>query len=140
MGEPIDAVAHHEAHGTGVVIGPDRFGAELALGLVEPVADFVQRLVPRHSREPAGAFRPGAAQRMRQPFRVVDALGVARHLGADDTRGIGLQFGAAHPPDALAANHFDIKRAGRGTIMRTGGVANIDLGIDLGVLVHGRNW
>ena len=33
MGEPIDAVAHHEAHRAGVVIGPYQFGAELALGL-----------------------------------------------------------------------------------------------------------
>ena len=99
MRKAVDAVAHHQPHGAGIVIGPDRFGAELALGGVEAIGDFVERLVPGNPRELPGALRPGAAQRMHQPVRMMDALGIARDLGADDAGGIGLQLGAAHPAD-----------------------------------------
>jgi hypothetical protein len=46
MRKAIDAIAHHEAHGAGIIIRPHRLGAELALGLIEPRRDFVQRVVP----------------------------------------------------------------------------------------------
>ena len=42
---------------------------------------------------------------------MVDALGVARDLGADDAGGVALLFGAAHAPDALAVDHLDVERA-----------------------------
>ena len=103
MRKAVDAVAHHQAHRAGVVIGPDRLRAELALGRVEAIGDLVQRLVPRNPRELPGAFRAGAAQRMHQPIRMMDALGVARDLGADHAGGIGLQLGAAHPADGGAS-------------------------------------
>jgi hypothetical protein len=46
MREAVDAVAHHEAHGAGIIIRPDGLRAELAFGLIEPIGDLVQRLVP----------------------------------------------------------------------------------------------
>lgn len=134
MGQAVDAVTHHQPHGAGVIIRPDRLGAEFALGLIEPRGDLVQRLVPGDPRELAGTFRPGAAHRVEQPVRMMDTFGVARDLGADDTGGIGLQLGPADPADALALDHLDVERAGRRTVMRTGGVADVDLG----VLVHAR--
>ena len=134
MGKAVDAVAHHQAHGAGVVIGPDRLGAEFALGRVEPRGDLVQRIVPRNPRELAGAFRAGAAQRMRQPIRMMNALGVARDLGANDAGGIGLQPGAAHPADRGTIDHLDIERAGRRAIVRTGGMPDVDSWL----LVHAR--
>ena len=100
MRQAIDAVAHHEPHGAGVVIGPDRLRAEFALGRIEALGDLVQRLVPGNPRELAGALRPGPAQRMHQPVGMMDALGVARDLGADDAGRVGLQLRAAHPADA----------------------------------------
>ena len=63
---------------------------------------------------------------------MMDALGVARDLGADDARGVGLLLGTPHPADAAAFDHLDVERAGRRAIVRTGGMADIDLG----VLVH----
>ena len=42
---------------------------------------------------------------------MMDALGVARDLGADNTRGVALIFRAAHAPDALAVDHLDVERA-----------------------------
>ena len=132
MRKAIDAVAHHESHRAGVVIGPDGLRAEFALGLVETRGDFVQRLVPGNPRELARTLRTGAAHRMEQPVGVMNALGVARDLGADHAGGIGLQLGAADPADRAAVDHLDVERAGRRTIVRTGGVTDIDLGM----LVH----
>src|SRR5437588_6736644 len=51
MRKAIDAVAHHEAHGAGVIVGPDRLSAEFAFGRVEAIAYFVQGLVPGNPRE-----------------------------------------------------------------------------------------
>src|SRR5437867_495314 len=64
MREAIDAVAHNEPHGAGVVIGPDRLRAEFALGLVEARGDLIERIIPGNPRELAGAFGSGAAHWM----------------------------------------------------------------------------
>ena len=124
IGETIDAVAHHDAHRAGVVIRPDGFGAEFALGLVEARGDLVQRLVPGDARILAGALRPGAAHRMGHPLGMMDALGIARDLGADDTGRIGLLLGTSDTTNRLAADHLDVERAGRRAIVRTGGMAD----------------
>jgi hypothetical protein len=42
---------------------------------------------------------------------MMDALGVACDLGADDARGVALLFSAAHAPDPLAVDHLDVERA-----------------------------
>ena len=120
------------AHGAGVVIRPHRFRAEFALRRIETRGDFVERFVPGDARELTGALRPGPAHRIEQPVGMMDALGIARDLGADDAGGVGLLLGTAHPADAAAVDHLDVERAGRWAIVRTGGMADIDLG----VLVH----
>jgi hypothetical protein len=112
MREAIDAVAHHQAHGAGIVIGPDRLGAEIALCGIEAHGDLVERLVPGDARELAGAFRPRAAHRIEQPVRMMDALGVTRDLGADNAGCVGLHLGAAHAADRAAVDHLDIERTG----------------------------
>src|ERR1700761_6431290 len=63
---------------------------------------------------------------------MMDALRIARDLGADYAGGIGLEFGTAHPADGLAVDHLDIERAGRRAVVRTGGMPDVDLG----ALVH----
>ncbi len=72
---------------------------------------------------------------MGQPLRMMDALGIARDLGADDARRIGLQLGTAHTADVMSIDHLDIERAGRRTVVRTGGMADRELS----VLVHDEN-
>ena len=132
MRQAVDAVAHHQPHGAGVVIRPNRFSSELALGGIEATGDLVERFVPGDPRELAGTLRPGTAQRMQQPVRVMDPLGVTGDLGADDAGGVGLQLGAAHPADGGTVDHLDVECAGRRAIMRTGRMPDIDLGL----LVH----
>src|SRR2546423_10740761 len=61
MRKAVDAVSHHDAHGAGVVVGPDRLSAEFAFGRVEAIAYFVQGLVPGNPRELSGALGAGAA-------------------------------------------------------------------------------
>ena len=76
-----------------------------ALGGIEAFGDFVECLVPGDPRELAGALWPGAALRIHQPVRVVDALGITGDLGADDAGGIALQLGAADPADRGTIDH-----------------------------------
>jgi hypothetical protein len=70
---------------------------------------------------------------MHQAVRVMNALGIARDLGADHARGVALQLGTSHSPDGFAFDHLDIEGAGGRAVMRTGGMPDVDLG----VLVHG---
>src|SRR5215207_4306217 len=132
MRKAIDAVAHHEPHGAGVIIRPYGFGAEFTLRLIETRGDFIERFIPGNPRELARTLWSGTAHRMEQPVRVMNALGVARDLRAYHAGGIGLQLGAADATDRAAVDYLDVERAGRRTIVRTGGVADIDLGM----LVH----
>ena len=126
VAQPMDAVALHETHGAGVVVRPDRLRAISRFGHEELLADDVERVVPRYRLERAGALRPGPAQRPRQPVGMVDALGVARDLGADHARGVGVVRRAAHPADGAVVEHLDLERAGRRAIMRTGRMADPD--------------
>ena len=68
----------------------------------------------------AGAFRPDAAQRMHQPVGMMRALGVARDLGADHARRIGIVRGAADAADGVRVENFHLERAGRRAIVRAG--------------------
>jgi hypothetical protein len=63
---------------------------------------------------------------------MMDALGIACDLGADHAGRIALQLGTTHPADRGIIDYLDIEGAGRRTIVRTGGMPDIDLG----VLVH----
>ena len=63
---------------------------------------------------------------------MMNALGITRDLGADYAGSIGLLLGTAHPADGGIIDHLDIEPARRWTIVRTGGMPDIDLG----VLVH----
>src|SRR5262249_45494877 len=62
-------------------------------------------------------------------LRMMNAFRIARDLGADDAGRVGLLLGAADPADALATDHLDIEGTGRRAIVRTGGVADLDLGV-----------
>ena len=50
---------------------------------------------------------------------MMDALGVAGDLGADDARRVALVRRAVHAADALAVDHLDVERANRRAIVRT---------------------
>src|SRR4051794_37904314 len=132
MGKAIDAIAHHQAHGSGIVIRPNGFGTERTFRFIEPIADLVERLIPGDSGELAGALWPVAAHRVHQPVRVMDALGITSDLGADDARSIALQIGTTHAADAASFDHFDVERTCRWAIVRTGGIADLKLGM----LIH----
>ncbi len=114
VAQPVDAVAHHEAHGAGIVIRPHPFRAVAPLGLEEFLGDEIERVVPGDLPERALAFRADALQRMLEPVLVMHALGVARDLGADDAGGVVVVLGAAHAADGALVEQFDLERAGRG--------------------------
>jgi hypothetical protein len=121
MPQPVDAVALHEAHGAGEIIWPHRGRAMRDCGVGERCGDAVERLIPANSSKIPAALGAGAQQRMGQPVRVMDAIGVAGDLRADHPLGIGVGAGAAHGADALPVDHLHLERAGRWTVMRTDG-------------------
>ena len=63
MAQPVDAVALHQPHRAGVVVGPDRLAAVLARLGDELLGDDVERVGPRDLGELAASpwGRPGAA-------------------------------------------------------------------------------
>ena len=132
VAQPVDAVALHEPHRTGVEIGPDRLAAPFVGHGLEPVRDLVQRLVPadRGERPDPRSFRTGAAQRARQPGRMVHALGIAGNLGADHARRVGVALRAVHPADGARVQPFDVQRAGARAVVRTGRRNDLGRGIE----------
>ncbi len=46
VAQPVDAVAHHQTHGAGIIIRPHRLGAVPLLGLQKLLGDQIERVVP----------------------------------------------------------------------------------------------
>ena len=131
VAQPVDAVAHDEAHGAGIVVGPHGLGAVAALGRQQGLRGEVEGIVPGDALELARALRPLAPQRMHEPVGVMHALGIARDLGADDARRIAVVLRPVHAAYPAVGQQLDVERAGRGAIVRTDGVADLDLGVDI---------
>jgi hypothetical protein len=121
VAQAVDAVAHDEAHRARIVIGPDGLRAVLVLDRQEAACDLVERLVPGNPLELARSLGPDSAQGMQQPVGMVDALGIARDLGADHPIRIALALAAAYPPDAAPIDDFDLQRTGGGAVMGANG-------------------
>ena len=121
VAEPIDAVALHQAHGAGVVVGPDRLKAVRLRRADERVGDQVERIVPADGAEGAVALLAGALQRLREAPRVMHALGVARDLGADDARSVVVLPRAPDGTDPVRCQPLDLQRAGRRAVVGAGG-------------------
>ncbi|ESZ36215.1 hypothetical protein X733_05615 [Mesorhizobium sp. L2C067A000] len=133
MAQPVDAVALHQPHRAGIEIRPDGLGAVFFFGRDEFLGDDVECRFPAGFFPDAVALGAGANKRLQQSVRMMDTIGIARDLGADHTSRIGVGLGAMDAADAVAIEQLDLERAGRRAIMRTGGVADAELG----VLVHG---
>src|SRR6185312_8609791 len=122
------AVALHQPHRTGVEIGPDCLGAMSRFGRDEPFRNEVERRLPACLLPAALALGSGAHQRLQKPIGMMDTVGVARHLGADNTGRVAVRLGTMDAADAVAAEEFNLESAGRGAVVRTGRMADIDLG------------
>ena len=134
VAQPVDAVAHDEAHGAGIVIRPDALRAVTLLGFEKILGDDIERVVPGDLPEFARALVADALHRMQQALGVVLALGVARDLGADHAGGVVVILGAMQAPDGVRVDQFDFERAGRRAIVRTGGITD---GFGAEGLIHG---
>jgi len=101
--QPVDAVAHDEAHCAGIIIGPNRFASPLALGVEHGFGRDVERIVPGNALEFARGLRPLAAQWIEEAIGMVDALGIARHLGADHPIRVGIVLGATNAANPVGS-------------------------------------
>src|SRR4029078_3577102 len=118
VAQAIDAIAHHQAHCSGVIIGPDAFRAEPALGFNELFSHEIERIIPRYALELSRTFCTGPAQRVQQALGMMFPFGVARDLGADHARCVVVVFCAVHAPDRALVENFDVQRTGRWAIVR----------------------
>src|SRR3546814_6026382 len=84
------------------------------LGLQERLGNLVERLLPADLLVgvAAGAALADAPQRRGQAVGMMNPLGVARDLGADNAVGIVVAARAAHLADARARQPLDLERAG----------------------------
>ncbi|MEY9781796.1 hypothetical protein ABIA23_003198 [Sinorhizobium fredii] len=137
MAQPLDGIALHLPHRTGIEIGPDRFRAMLLLGLDKLVGNLVEGGLPGNLLPDPLALGADAALRHHQPAGMVDALGIARHLGADDAGRIAVCGGAADAADPPFGSEVHFQRASRGTVVRTDRVADRFFCSDGGRNVHG---
>jgi len=48
VAQPVDAVAHHQTHGAGVIVWPHALRAVLLLGFEEIFGDEIERVIPRN--------------------------------------------------------------------------------------------
>ena len=139
MAEPVDAVAHHKAHGAGIVVRPHGFRATGALGREEGFGGFAERIIPGEMLPLPFPFAALALQGMEEALGMMDALGIAGDLLADDTQRIGILARPAHPPDGVVIEELDLERAGRRAVMRTGGKPGLDVGTDVHVCPFTRS-
>ena len=129
MAQPFDAVALHQPHRAGIVVGPDRLAAVLRLRRSEFFGDEVERRLPARLLPCPLAFGAGAHQRLQQAVGMMDALGIARDLGADDAGRVAVVLGAMDAADAVRAEDLDVERAGRRAVVRTGRMADLHAGL-----------
>ena len=135
--QPVDRIALHLAHRAGIVVGPDRLAAMRLLGLDEGIGDRVERVLPGDLLPVAAALLALAPQRLQQPLGVVEPVGIAGDLGADDPGGVAVVGAAAHLADAAVGADLDVERAGGGTVMGTDRMADPAFAEMRGRNVHG---
>src|SRR5260370_10027172 len=110
------AVSGQQAVRAGVVQWHHRLWTPAADHLAYPQMDGVQRPVPRDPLELVRAFRPEAAQRIKQAPRSVQELGhLPSHLVADDPGRIGRRIRTAYLHDTVIGD-TDAQAAGIGAI------------------------
>ena len=124
IAQPVDAVALHVAHGPGIEIGPNGLGTDLVLDGPEAGDNLVERLVPGDLLPPPCSLGADPAHGMGQAIGVMDALGIAGDLLANDAGGVGIILGAAHPADRVRVHDFNVERAGRRAIVRADTAGN----------------
>jgi hypothetical protein len=140
VAQPLDAVALHQAHRTGIEIGPHRLAAVSRLGRIEFLGDEVEGRLPTGFLPAPLALAAGAHQRLQKPIGMMDAFGVSRDLGADDAGRVVVVPGAVDAADPVRSKDLDVERAGRRAVVRAGGMAYSDLGLSVGKAgmgVHG---
>jgi len=142
--ETVEEAAIHRAVAeqagiAGVAVGNDRLGAVAGDDLAIAIGDRRQRLRPGNAFEARpGALAADPAQGVEQAVRVIDALGVEGHLGAQHAGGRRVIGRAGDLDDATVADaHFE--RAGVRAIVRAGTAYAVPAGGGGGGRAHGAS-
>src|SRR2546422_3463595 len=138
MAQAIDAVAHDEPHGAGIVIRPHRLGAVALFGAQERLRGDVESIIPRDRDELAAALVALATQRREQTILMVHPLGITRDLGADHAGCVIVVRCAVNAADGVGIDDLHVERAGGRTVMRARGRTDPNSGAGIPHrLVHG---
>ena len=124
VGQAVQPIPVDQPHGPRRVERPHGFRPMARRHVAEGSRDTVQRFVPANTAELSAALRAGAQQGMGQPIRMVDALGIARDLGADHARRVWV-VGPTHRADARAVDDLNIQCAGRRAVVRANGTVGL---------------
>ena len=119
----VHAAAVEQAHGAGVAVGQDGFGAELVRDRAQAFGDGVERFVPGDALEASRALGAHAALRIEQPLRVIFALEILRHFAAEEAARYGVVRIAAQT-GGMVVLHGDQERAAVRAIQRTHGMTD----------------
>ncbi|MCY1225071.1 hypothetical protein D9M72_372610 [compost metagenome] len=137
VAQALDGIALHLPHGSGIEVGPDRLRTVFLLGADELVGDLVERRLPADVLPVPLTLVALAPLRHHEAAGMVDALGIARHLGADHTGGVGVGGSATHAADPPFGSQIHLQRASGGTVVRTDRMADRFFCFDGGRNVHG---
>ena len=108
----MDAVALHQPHGARIIVEPDRFRTMGGLSLFEFFGDQIKGCIETRLFPLPLAFGARPDQRLERSVRMMDALGIARHLGADNTCGVAVVGITTNPADTVVRQQFNLKRTG----------------------------
>ena len=132
------ALALHRTHGAAIAVRLNRFsGIRRAGGNgFKPRSDIAQSAFPAHPLELPRTLRAAAFKRVQQPLRVVNALGIARHFGAQHAAGLRMRGVALHLQGDAVFNDGDqgagVRAVVRAGTQHLGGVANLQ------IFLHGK--
>jgi hypothetical protein len=124
VAQPFYAVALHQPHRASIEIGPHRIRAVFFFRRDEFFGDQIEGCFPARFLPAALAFGTRTDQRLQQTVGMMHAVGITGDLGADDAGGVAVALGAMEATDSSAVQQFDVERAGRGAVVRTGRMAD----------------
>ena len=119
MAQAIDPIALHQAHRSGIVIGPHGFVAELLHSPSKCFSDLVERIVPTDRCEGPIPFGANPFEGGFEAFGVVNSFGIARDLGADHAIGVAIVLRTVDAGDRSRIDPLNFQRASRRTIVGT---------------------
>src|SRR4029078_4558506 len=110
---------------------PDRLRPITLFGPEEGLRHLAHGIVPGEALPFACTARAVPLQGRKEAVGMMNALGMAPDFFANDPQRVAVVLGAAHAPDCVFIEEFDVEGAGRGAGMRADRPADLDIGANV---------